>query len=122
MRRVAAMLGTVLLLTGVGCRSGQPFLVTAMGDKTTPGTIAGILSSPGGEPLSGRNVYAVDVKTAHRYSATTNVTGGFSIKVPPGEYRLQVDLQEGEHVVRDPGVVHINKSDLDANLKIVVGS
>ncbi len=61
-------------------------------------------------------------RDARDYSATTNVTGGFSIKVPPGEYRLQVDLQEGEHVVRDPGVVHINKSDLDANLKIVVGS
>jgi hypothetical protein len=52
----------------------------------------------------------------------TNVTGGFSIKVPPGEYRLQVDLRDGERVVRDPGIVHINKSDLDANLKIVVGS
>jgi hypothetical protein len=122
MRRVAATLGTVLILTGVGCRSGQPFLVTAMGDKTTPGTIAGIVSAPGGEPLSGRNVYAVDVKSAQRYSAVTNVTGGFSIEVPPGEYRLQVDLRDGEHVVHEPGVVHINKSDLDANLKIVVGS
>jgi hypothetical protein len=50
------------------------------------------------------------------------VTGGFSIKVPPGEYRLEVTLREGEKVVRQPGVVHINKSDLDANLEIVVGS
>jgi len=122
MSRLAATLGTVLILTTAACRSYQPVLVQAMGDKTTPGTIAGVLSAPGGEPLSGRNVYAVDVKSAQRYSAMTNVTGGFSIKVPPGEYRLQVDLQEGEHVVRDPGVVHINKSDLDANLKIVVGS
>jgi hypothetical protein len=62
------------------------------------------------------------VGTSQRFSATTNVTGGFSIKVPPGEYRLEVDLQPGEKVVREPGVVHINKSDLDANLEIVVGS
>ena len=54
--------------------------------------------------------------------AVTNVTGGFSIKVPPGDYHLEVDLQPGEKVVREPGTVHINKSDLDANLEIVVGS
>ena len=122
MSRAARSLGILLILGAGACRSGQPFLVTAMGDKTTPGTIAGIVSAPGGDPLSGRNVYAVDVKTAQRYSAVTNITGGFSIKVPPGEYRLEVGLQEGEHVVHDPGIVHINKSDLDANLKIVVGS
>jgi hypothetical protein len=122
MSRLARTLGTLLVLTGVACRSYQPLLVTAMGDKTTPGTIAGIVSAPGGEPLSGRNVEAIDVKTAQRYSAVTNITGGFSIKVPPGEYRLHVDLQEGERIVQDPGTVHINKSDLDANLKIVVGS
>ncbi len=122
MSRAARSLGILLILGGGACRSGQPFLVTAMGDKTTPGTIAGIVSAPGGEPLSGRNVYAVDVKGAQRYSAVTNITGGFSIKVPPGEYRLEVGLQEGEHVVHEPGIVHINKSDLDANLKIVVGS
>ena len=52
----------------------------------------------------------------------TNVTGGFTIKVPPGEYHLEVDLQPGEKIVREPGTVHINKSDLDANLEIVVGS
>lgn len=122
MSRVGRTLGILLILTGSACRSGQPLLVSAMGDKTTPGTIAGIVTVSGGEPLAGRNVHAVHVTTSRRYSAVTNVTGGFSIKVPPGEYRLQVDLQEGERVVHDPGIVHINKSDLDANLKIVVGS
>jgi hypothetical protein len=72
--------------------------------------------------LAGRNVRAVRVGGAERYSAVTNVTGGFTIKVPPGEYRLEVDLREGERIVRSPGVVHINKSDLDANLEIVIGS
>ena len=42
--------------------------------------------------------------------------------MPPGEYRLEVDLREGERIVRSPGVININRSDLDANLEIVVGS
>jgi hypothetical protein len=122
MKHLGASLVVLVLLNAPACRSGQPLLVSATGDKTTPGTIGGIVSAVGGDRLAGRGVHAVQVRTSQRFSATTNVTGGFSIKVPPGEYRLEVDLQPGEKVVRDPGVVHINKSDLDANLEIVVGS
>jgi len=122
MNRLGAILAVLVLLVGAACRSGQPLLVSSSGDQTTPGTIGGIVSAVGGERLGGRGVHAVQVGTSQRFSATTNVTGGFSIKVPPGEYRLEVDLRAGEKVVRDPGVVHIHKSDLDANLEIVVGS
>jgi hypothetical protein len=91
-------------------------------DKTTPGTIGGILKDATGEPIAGRTVHAVGVNTVtDSYSAVTNVTGGFSIKVPPGDYRLRVDLLEGESVKKEPGVIHINKSDLDANLEVVIG-
>jgi hypothetical protein len=106
----------------MGCRSGQPLLVSEHGNMSTPGTIGGFLSVVGGDRLPGRQVSAVHVTTKQRYSAITSVTGGFSLKVPPGEYRLEVDLRDGERIVKDPGVVHINKSDLDANLEIVVGS
>jgi carboxypeptidase family protein len=122
MRHLGVSCAVLVLLAGPACRSGQPLLVSATGDKTTPGTIGGIVSAVGGDRLAGREVSAIHVLTSKRYSAVTNVTGGFSIKVPPGEYRLEVTLREGEKVVRQPGVVHINKSDLDANLEIVVGS
>ena len=122
MKHIGAACAVLVLLAGPACRSGQPLLVSAQGDKTTPGTIGGILSAVGGDRLAGRGVHAVQVGTAQRFSAITNVTGGFSIEVPPGEYHLEVDLQPGEKVVKEPGVVHINKSDLDANLEIVVGS
>jgi hypothetical protein len=59
--------------------------------------------------------------STRRYSATTNVSGGFSIKVPPGKYRLEVDLREGERILRSPGTIDINKSDLDANREVVIG-
>jgi hypothetical protein len=122
MKHIGAACAALVLLAGPACRAGQPLLVSSQGDKTTPGTIGGILSAVGGERLAGRGVHAVQVGTSQRFSAVTNVTGGFTIKVPPGEYHLEVDLQPGEKIVKEPGVVHINKSDLDANLEIVVGS
>lgn len=126
MKRPGKWCAAALVLLAVngasGCRMGQPLLVSESGNMSTPGTIGGIVSAVGGDRLAGRQVSAVHVTTKQRYGATTNVTGGFSIKVPPGEYRLEVDLRDGERVVKEPGIVHINKSDLDANLEIVVGA
>jgi Carboxypeptidase regulatory-like domain len=114
---VAALL---VLLAVTACRTGKPLWDSSHDNDNAPGTIAGIVSEAGGERLSGRRVYAVHLGTGERYSAVTNVTGGFSIPVPPGKYRLEVVLNEGETVVRRPGVIDINESDLDANLEIVI--
>jgi hypothetical protein len=110
------------LLVAVACRTGTPLLDSTGKDKTTPGTIAGTVRNVGGDPLPGRRVQAIRADTSETYAATTSATGGFSIPVPPGKYRLRVELREGETVVRDPGLIDINKSDLDANLELVVGS
>lgn len=122
MTRRAVLLWPVLgLLAGAACRAGKALPGTTPRDETTPGTIAGIVSAGNGEPISGRRVEAVHVDSARRYLAVTSVTGGFSIPVPPGKYRLEVELREGERVLRQPGVIDINPSDLDANLEIVIG-
>lgn len=122
MIRRASVLAGLVLLAGAGCRTGQPLYDSTPGDKTTPGTIAGNVSDAGGAPLAGRELHAVRLGTSQRYSAVTSVTGGFSIPVPPGKYRLELVVREGEAVIRQPGVIDINESDLDANLEIVVGS
>ena len=119
MRRPARLLVVFVLAAGLGCRSGRPLLDSSRG-KNAPGTIAGIVSVVGGDPVPGRRVTAVPVGFPERYSAVTNVTGGFSIPVPPGQYRLQVALLEGETIVKQPGEIDINNSDLDANLQIVI--
>ena len=106
MRHLGAACAVLVLLTGPACRMGQPILVSASGDKTTPGTIGGIVSTVKGDRLAQRGVHAVQVGTSQRFSATTNVTGGFTIKVPPGEYHLEVDLQPGQKAVKEPGPVH----------------
>lgn len=116
----ALALAAALAMTS-GCRTGQPIYDRTPEDQTTPGTIAGIVADAGGGPVAGRPIHAVSLTGGRRYSATTSVTGGFSIPVPPGKYRLEVELREGERVVRSPGTIDINESDLDANLEVVIG-
>ena len=121
MQRRVALAGVLALAFVTGCKTGQPIGAAKMGDPTTPGTIGGIVKSPGGEPIVGRTVNAVEVKTAQRYRVVTSSNGGFSIRVPPGEYRLEVELREGERVLQDPGTMRIHRSDLDANRDVVIG-
>ena len=119
--RIAAM-AVVVAVIGAGCKTGQPIYDRTPENQMTPGTIAGILSAGvGGEPIAGRAIHAVGLTGGQRYSASTSVTGGFSIPVPPGKYRLEVDLREGERILRSPGTIDINESDLDANLEVVIG-
>jgi Carboxypeptidase regulatory-like domain len=120
MKRPVVLAAILALLAGTACHANRPVWSATPGDSRTPGTIAGILKTPGGEPVAGRRVSAVGIETAQRYSAETNVNGGFSIHVPPGKYRLEPELREGETVVRDPGVINVNKSDTDANRDIVI--
>ena len=119
MNRSARLVAVLVVAAGISCRSGRPLLDSSRG-KNAPGTIAGIVSVVGGDPLPGRRVTAIPVGLPERYSAVTNVTGGFSIPVPPGQYRLQVTLLDGERIVKQPGEIDINNSDLDANLEIVI--
>jgi len=114
------VLATALLLAA-GCRTGQPIL-GAKHNMATPGTIGGILQETRtGSPIAGRRVLAVGLDSGARYSAVTSMTGGFTIQVPPGKYRLEVELHDGEGITKDAGTIDINKSDLDANIIVEVG-
>jgi carboxypeptidase family protein len=77
------------------------------------GTIAGIVTTDGNTPVSGRKVTATDIATGKGYDATTAVNGGYTIKVPEGTYRLEVELHAGEVVAKQPSETRVQKSDLD---------
>src|SRR6185503_5712387 len=111
MRRVLAGSLVLVALAGAACRPGSPIVNT---DPVRPTTA--------GNPLTERRVEAVDIATGQRYAAQTGVTGGYSIKVPPAKYRLEVELHENEAIVRQPGTIDINSSDLDPDMDIVVGA
>lgn len=84
------------------------------------GTIAGIVSTDTNTVVAGRKVTAVNTVTNERYDVTTGVNGGYTIKVPEGTYRLEVELRPGESVVKQPGETRINKSDLDPSRHFVI--
>ena len=120
MSRTLTLALALTALAGPACRPGQPLIDTTPGKNTTPGTIAGSVRTNAGDPLPGRQVHAVHVTTGEKYSAVTGVTGGFSIKVPPGKYRLEVELRAEESVAQQPGIIDINQSDLDESQDIVI--
>jgi len=112
----------VCLLTLVACRRGVPIIDTAPKPANPNGTISGIVSGPEGtSALVGRVVEAINVETGERQRETTSSTGGFTFKLKPGKYRVELTLREGETVVKRPGVIDLNKSDVDAHADFVLG-
>ena len=84
------------------------------------GTIAGIVSTDTNAPVAGRKVTAVEVASGARFEATTGTNGGYTLKVPEGTYRLQVELRPGEGVTKQPNETRIQKSDLDPKRDFVI--
>jgi hypothetical protein len=121
MQRAVLWASLAALVTAGGCRTVAP----VVGGDDVPGargTLSGtVRGADNTAPAVGRTVEAVEVDTGQRYSAITNVTGGFTIMVPEGRYRLKVALLEGESVVKDPGVVNVSKSDAESRIDIVLG-
>lgn len=121
MKLRAPAIMVVLLMLGSGCaaRHGGPVL----GGSTTPertGTVSGTVRAADGSPLSGRRVSAIDMATEAHYDATTAASGGFTIRVPSGKYRLEVELRGGDVIATQPAQTDVNVGDLDAQLDFVI--
>jgi hypothetical protein len=95
------------VLASAACHPGP---VLPVGKSNVGGTIAGIVSSVGKAPEPNRKVTATNVATGERFEATT---GGYTINVPEGTYRLEVELRTGEVLTEKPGETRVQKSDLD---------
>jgi len=85
------------------------------------GTISGNVSNSTGTPLEGRRVSAIDLATEQHYDATTAKNGGYTIQVPPGRYRLEVELRGGDQLAQQPEQTQVNVGDLDAQMNFVIG-
>ena len=109
----------VALLTSLACHPG-PIVDTGPKPVGVGGTIAGIVSTSSNAALAGRKVTAIETAAGQRYDATTGVNGGYTIKVPEGTYRLEVELRPGEKVTKQPAETKINKGDLDSKRDFVI--
>ena len=91
MTRGLALLLCVGALVAAACRTGVLVIDTGPKPPTQDGTIAGHVSTGGG------------------------AAGTYTLKVPPGKYRIEVELRAGERLVKQPGETDVHKSDLDPN-------
>ena len=111
----------VTVATVAACHGG-PVLDLSPKPEQADGTISGTVRGPEGtSAIEGRSVEVINVETGERQHATTNNAGGFTFKVKPGNYRVELSLQDGETLVKKPNVIHVNRSDVDAHADFVVG-
>ena len=119
---VGWLVALVVTLTSLAACHGGPILDLSPKPLQADGTISGTVRGPEGtSAIEGRSVEVINVETGERQHATTNNAGGFTFKVKPGNYRVELTLQEGEALVKKPGVIHVNRSDVDAHADFVVG-
>ncbi len=117
------MVAVVFLFATFGCRRGVPVIDTGPRPVGTTGTISGTVSGPEGTTaIVGRVVQVVNLETNERQRVTTNNAGGFTVKVTPGKYRLELTLKDGEALVKEPGIRNVSAGDLDVDADFVVGS
>jgi hypothetical protein len=106
------------LLVSAACHPGP--VVGAGSDTAVGGTLAGIVSTEGRAAVPDRRVTAINTATGSRFEATTGVNGGYTIKVPQGTYRLELELREGERITKQPAETRVTKSDLDPQRDFVI--
>jgi len=108
-----------LVLVSIACHPGQPVI----GGEKLPvgGTISGVVSAAAGSvALASRKVTAINTATNAKYESTTASNGGYTIKVPEGTYRIEVELRAGEVLAKQPDETRIHSGDLDARRDFVV--
>ena len=110
----------LMSLAAVSCMPRQAVIGTGEKAPSVGGTISGtVREAVSNTPVSGRLVTATEVNTGAAYKASTNVSGGYTMKVPVGRYRLSVELRDGE-AVKGPAELNLNVSDLDAARDFVI--
>ena len=114
------LVALVLVGTALACRPGTPVIDKGPKPPTQEGTIAGHVLTDGNQPVVSRVVRAISA-TGEKHETTTNNAGTYTLKVPPGKYKLEIDLRPGERLIKQPVETEINPSDLDPDRDFVIG-
>ena len=114
-------LAAVLLLMSIACAPRGPVVGTGPRPEGVGGTIAGRVSAADGRtPVASRKVTAINTTTGARFEVSTAENGGYTVKVPAGTYRLEVEVRSGEALAKEPGSTQINVGDLDPNRDFIL--
>jgi hypothetical protein len=119
--RLALYLPALLLCVSAACMPRGPVLNTGSKTAGVGGTISGTVRGEGASnPLSGRKVTAIDLVSGARFDTTTASGGGYTMQVPVGKYRLEVELRAGETIATRPDDLQIDVSDVDSGRDFVI--
>jgi hypothetical protein len=111
----------VLTISLAACGIREPVIDRGENPPNVGGTISGMVLSAGGNtPLSGRKVTVINTVTGQKLETSTATNGGYTIKVPRGNYRIEVELRPGETFRTKPDDVSIGESDVDAARNFVI--
>src|SRR5438067_2320245 len=113
----------ILLASAVLTAACHPGPVIDAGAKqpSVGGTIAGIgTTADASVAVPGRKVTAVETTSGSRYDTTTATNGGYTIKVPEGTYRIEIELRPGEALAKQPDTTKVGNSDLDPGRDFVI--
>jgi hypothetical protein len=111
---------TLALLIGLtaACHPGP---VVETKPNAAGGTIAGMVSTADSTvAVPGRKVTAIEVSKGTRFDTTTGTNGGYTIKVPEGTYRLEIELRPTETLAKRPDETQVNNGDLDPGRDFVI--
>ena len=109
----------VLVAGAIAC--ARPVVDTGARPAGVGGTIAGSVTATGETtPLSGRKVTAINASTNVRFETSTGENGGYTLKVPAGTYRLEVELRQGETLSTQPDATDVSVGDIDSARDFVV--
>jgi Carboxypeptidase regulatory-like domain len=115
-------LGVLALMFADGCRRGMPEVDPGSKPPAARGTITGIVRGPEGtSPMSGRTVEVVNTATGERRTIYTADNGGLTIELPAGKYRLELPLRAGETLLKRPGIVNLDRGNIDSQIEFVLG-
>ena len=118
MRNVPLVLALIVGLSAA-CHHGP--VIDTTPKRSVGGTIAGIVTTADSTvAVPGRKVTAVEVSSGSQFDATTGANGGYTIKVPEGTYRIEIELRGGEALAKRPDQTHVNNGDLDPHRDFVI--
>jgi hypothetical protein len=111
-----------MAVIGAACRPGTPVLDAGARPAGVGGTLSGTARAAGDRaPLAGRTVTAVNVQTGERLKTETNADGHYTMMVPVGTYRLEIQLGTGETLVAGPSEDRVDAGDLDEGRDFSIG-
>lgn len=120
MRGFQVLLGFLVLASTVACHLDRP-VVDPTPKPSVGGTIAGIVSTASSAaPVPGRKVTVTEINSGAHYESTTAANGGYTIRVPEGTYRIEIELRGSETLAKKPSQTHINNGDTDASRDFVI--